>query len=70
MYEIKNAFIGSSGGVWTSEHKMSSGSSAALYGLSQQLQVAPMYDIGTISGGTILMTNSGYWGVRAFALIP
>lgn len=70
MDEIKIAFIGSSGGVWTSEHMMSMGSSATLYGLSQQLQVAPMSEMGTISGGTILMTKSGYWGVRAFALIP
>ena len=69
--DIDLPFIGSSGGVWNSPFgDCTIGSNAHPIHLSLQLQVAQMPDENTLSGGSIQLINTGYWGVRSFCLIP
>ena len=60
-------FTGSSG-TWTEpviEYTTTLGSRGGV-----QLQTATMPSAGTISGGSLALTTSASWGVRAFALMP
>ncbi len=61
--QVLPAFTGETGGDWT-EAAQFNGTT-----LSQQLQIAPMTNVGTIDGGSATIV-SAYWSVLGLALIP
>ena len=66
-------FSGSEGGAWGGPFGGSPGyfgSSSYPIEMLMDFQVAIMENRGTVSGGTVELTNPAFWGIRAFSLIP